>query len=511
MKILNKYIGAIVLVVTCCIALLIYDEYGIGWDELQQHRMGEINYNYVFKGDQSLFRFEDRDYGVAFELPLMIIENVLKLNDSREVFLMRHLVTHLLFIVSAFFCFLLVDFLYKNKLLATISFLLIVLSPRLFAQSFFNSKDIPFMSMFLICFFLIAIAFNKKNNIRFILSGISVGLLINIRIAGVILLCCVLLSLIIDFFLSKGDKKLRQQNIHLILLFFTITLATIIICWPFLWTNPFGHFAFAFKNMAVFRWDGNVLFNGDYVNVRNLDWYYSIVWFTITTPIVYLLAGFWGIILFIVKFSKRPIQYLHNTKERNNIYYSICFLVPIAAVIILKSVIYDGWRQLYFIYPSFVLLAIYGLNFLFKTRLKYVVISILFLAFSLSTYFMVYNFPFQQVYFNQIVDHNPPEHLRKNFEMDYWGVSYKQSLEYILKYDKSDTISIAIENYPGYANNMILPLKERKRLKYVDLKNAKYFITNYRWHPQDYEDFVQYKWYSIKVLNNSINTIFKLR
>jgi hypothetical protein len=45
MKILNKYIGAIVLVVTCCIALLIYDEYGIGWDELQQHRMGEINYN----------------------------------------------------------------------------------------------------------------------------------------------------------------------------------------------------------------------------------------------------------------------------------------------------------------------------------------------------------------------------------------------------------------------------------------------------------------------------------
>lgn len=511
MKILKKYIGVILLVVTCCIALLTYENYGVGWDELQQHRIGKINYNYVFKGDQSLFDFQDRDYGVAFELPLMIIENIFNLNDSREVFLTRHIITHFFFIVSAFFCFLLIDFLYKNKLLATIGFLLIVLSPRLYAHSFFNSKDIPFMSMFLICFFLVAIAFHKKNNIRFILAGISIGLLINLRIAGVMLFCCVLLSLIIDFFLSKADQKSQKQNVHLILLFFTITIATLIISWPFLWTNPFGHFAFAFKNMAIFRSDENVLFDGVFFNVRNLDWYYGIVWFSITTPLVYLLAGFLGIGLFLIKFLKSPARYLHNSKERNNIYFLICFFVPIAIVVILKSPIYDGWRHLYFIYPSFVLLAIYGLNYLFKTKIKYIAVSILFLAFSLTTYFMIHNFPYQQVYFNKLVDHNPPEYLRKNFEMDYFGVSYRQSLEYILKHDKSDTINIAIENYPGYGNNMILPEEERKRLNYVELKDAKYFVTNYRLHPQDYVDLAPYKWHSIKVLDNSINTIFKLK
>lgn len=270
MKILNKYIGAILLVATCCIALFVYDSYGIGWDELQQHRLGEINYNYVFKGDQSLLSFKDKDYGVAFELPLMIIEKVLNLESSRDVFLSRHLITHFFFLASAFFCFLLVDFIYKNKLLASIGFLLIVLNPRLYAHSFFNTKDIPFMSMFLICFFLIAIAFDKKNNFRFILAGIGIGLLINIRIAGVLLFCCVLLFLIIDCFLCRENKKLKQQNIHLILLLFTVTLATVIISWPFLWNNPFGNFAFAFKNMAVFRFDDNVLFNGDLVNVRSL-------------------------------------------------------------------------------------------------------------------------------------------------------------------------------------------------------------------------------------------------
>jgi hypothetical protein len=263
--------------------------------------------------------------------------------------------------------------------------------------------------------------------------------------------------------------------------------------------------------MAVFRWDENVLFNGDLINVKNLDWYYGIVWFTISTPIIYLLAGFLGIVLFITKFSKHPARYLCNTKERNNIYFIICFLTPIAAVIILKSAIYDGWRQLYFIYPSFVFLSIYGLNYLFKTKIKYIAIGIIFLAFFLTTYFMVYNFPFQQVYFNKLVDHNPPEYLRKNFEMDYFGVSYRQSLEYILKHDKSDTINIAIENYPGYGNNMILLEEERKRLNYVELKDAKYFVTNYRGHSQDYIDLAPHKWHSIKVLNNSINTIFKLR
>ena len=511
MRIFKNYIGIVLIVTASIVALFTYDEYGISWDELQQHRLGELNYNYLFKGDKSLFSFQDKDYGVAFELPLIMIEKVLNLENSRDVFLSRHLITHFFFLASAFFCFLLVDFIYKNKLLASTGFLLIVLNPRLYAHSFLNTKDIPFMSMFLVCFYLIAIAFDKKNNFRFILAGIGLGLLINIRIAGVLLFCCVLFFLIIDYFLCRGNKKLQQQNIYLILLVFTVTLATIIISWPFLWNNPFGNFAFAFKNMAVFRWKGYVLFNGELINVGNLYWYYGIVWFGITTPIVYLFTGLFGIVLLLVKFSKNPSHFLSNTKERNIILYLVCLITPIALVIILKSVIYDGWRQLYFIYPSFVLLVIYGLNYLSKTKIKFLAISVFVLAFSLVLYFMVYNFPFQNIYFNRLVDHSTPEHLRKNFEMDYWGVSYKQSLEYILNVDKSDTINIVVDNYPGYANSMILTEEENKRINYVDFKDAKYFITNYRWHPQDYEEYSKYKWHSIKVMNNSINTIYKLK
>ena len=45
---------------------------------------------------------------------------------------------------------------------------------------------------------------------------------------------------------------------------------------------------------------------------------------------------------------------------------------------------------------------------------------------------MIRNHPFQNVYFNNFLSHDE-QYLRKNFEMDYWGTSYKQALEYVLK------------------------------------------------------------------------------
>ena len=124
---------------------------------------------------------------------------------------------------------------------------------------------------------------------------------------------------------------------------------------------------------------------------------------------------------------------------------------------------------------------------------------------------MFANIPFQHVYFNEFVDKNTPEYLRKRFELDYWGTSYKQSLEYILEEDNSLSIDIAVANLPGKINRFILPPEKQKRINIVDIKDAKYFITNYRWHPQDYTEIGKKKWYSIKVNNNTINAIYKIR
>lgn len=503
----KKYLGLILLLSMGVIALISFDGYGLAWDEPMQRQTGLINYDYIFSGNPDLLEWKDRDYGVAFELPLIFIEKVFRLSDTRDIFLIRHLIAHLFFLISAFFCFLLIDFLYKNKLLATIGFFLIVLQPRIYAHSFFNTKDVPFMAMFLISLYLAAIAFKRKTFVSFIVLGIATGLLINLRIMGVLLPCCIILLLIIDALIEK--KYFHHLNLALVFLF--VSTIVLYVSWPFLWNNPIENFMLAFENMSKFPWDGIVLFNGEFVSTMELGWDYIPLWFSITTPITYLAAGLLGILLFVLHFIREPSSFLNNFKERNNLLFLIFFFVPVVAVIVLQSVLYDGWRQLFFIYPSFVLLAIYGLNFLLKKKLKVIVIAIFVFSFSFNLFFMVRNYPFQQVYFNHFFTFSPPEHIRKNFEMDYWGTSYKQSLEYILQNDDSQSINICVANEPGFSNLQILPTHERDRINNVPVKEASYFITNYRWHPQDYKKFAAFRLHSFKVVDNTVNEIFKLK
>ena len=509
---LKKRAGIVVLLIMGSIGLAIYQDYGVSWDEVAQRSIGAATHDYIFYSNNYLFNFHDRDYGVAFELPLFMLENILNLKSFRNVILMRHLISHFFFITSAFCVFLLVDLLYKNKLLAVIGYLIIVLHPRLYAHSFFNTKDIPFLSIFLICYYINAIAFVRKKTYWFILLGFCTGILINLRIMGILLICCVLLMLSVDALMDRNKEKTdRFHTAKLALAFLASTIITLYATWPFLWPSPIEHFIFALKNMAKFRFGSPVLFKGELIQATALPWDYIPTWFVITTPIPYLAMGLYGIGVLLFQIFKNPFQYLSNTLIRNNLIFLICLFAPIMAVIILKSVLYDGWRQMYFIYPGFALLGIYGLHSLMNTKIKSLIIGCLLLSFCPIVYFMSNNHPFQHVYFNCLVDTSSSEYLRKQFELDYWGTSYKQSLDYILENDSSPIICITGPNHPFIYNISALPKEKAKRVKIVIGRGrADYYITNYRCHPDDYP-FESKRWHSIMVNNSTINGIYKLK
>jgi len=508
---LKKYLGLVLFLIMLFISIFSYKEYGLSWDEPIQRKTGSISYNYIFEHNPHLLSWKDRDYGVAFELPLYMIEKVLKQQDRYDIFCTRHLVTHIFFLLGALAAFLLIDSIYKNKMLATLAFLFLVLNPRIYTHSFFNTKDLPFLSMLIMCLYLTRLAFNKKNIIRFILLGIGVGLLINIRIMGVIVPATILLFLFLDIFFKEGSVK---KNLLLITLFTSISLLVLYASWPFLWHSPIKNFIFAFKNMSKFRWGHSVLFGGQFILAEEIGWQYFPVWFAITTPIIYILTFLTGVGILIANFFRKPIVFFRNNDKRINILFAVCAFAPIMAVIILKSVLYDGWRQLYFVYPPMVFIGIYGLNFLLKRKNKilgYSLISVILLSMTLTASFMIVNYPFNNVYFNALLSKKEPEHIRKSFDMDYWGTSYKQALEYILSNDSSQRISICVANPPGRENIRMLKDQDRKRIRFTSRKNATYFITNFRGHPDDYDDLKEYEYHSFKFSNNTINKIFKLK
>ena len=109
--------GLAALMVFALVGLAVFDDYGVGADEVFQIDLAAGTLNYAlgvlglsdgagfsdFYAEGSLTVF----YGVAFEIPLMLIERALGLESSREIHLMRHLLSHLFFLTGGFFAWLL--------------------------------------------------------------------------------------------------------------------------------------------------------------------------------------------------------------------------------------------------------------------------------------------------------------------------------------------------------------------------------------------------------------------
>lgn len=77
--------------------------------------------------------------------------------------------------------------------------------------------------------------------------------------------------------------------------------------------------------------------------------------------------------------------------------------------------------------------------------------------------------------------------------------------------DNSDTILVSTDNDPCKYNALILPKNQRDRLKLVSVEESEYFITNYRWHPEDHDEYKGKSYFKIKVGDNTINEVFKLK
>ena len=178
--------------------------------------------------------------------------------------------------------------------------------------------------------------------------------------------------------------------------------------------------------------------------------------------------------------------YIKNTQQRHYLLYGACFIGPVAVIILLQSVVYDDWRHVYFIYPAFVMIALYALDKIFTSRYRYAGVLIVVLQLILLLVSMVRIHPFHQVYFNELVSHKE-EYLRKNFDYDYWGSSYKQALSYIMQTDRRDTVKIATPWEPIFLNINFLEEQDRVRIQSVGEGDADYFLTNFRYHPQDFD------------------------
>jgi len=526
-NIINKNYKLVVLIFfifLITLGLCIFKDYGISTDEPIQIQNGLNVWDYITNKNDAYIYSVTNIYGPVFDILVAAVIKILNFyNNQRMVFLTSHFLNFLLFCIGLFFFYKICEKEFKNWKIGILGCIFLILSPRIFADSFYNPKDLPFLSLFIISTYTLITFLDRKNYKNAILHALACGLLIDIRVMGIILPFITILFYFLDIVINKDFKKNKKTFILNIVLYLILLTIFIILFWPFLWKNPIHNFILAFKNMSKYPWDGSNLYFGKFIKATELPWHYPIVWILITTPVLYILFFLIGIVSIIISFRNKTFKLIYNNKK-NSFIFLLYFFIPLITVIVLKSTLYDGWRQLYFIYPAFILIAIIGfiaLYNLIKNKLKNKTsrifstffIIILTANFLNSTYFMIKNHPYQNVYFNEIFQNNML-FIKNNFELDYWGLSYRKELEYILKNDSRKIIKIKAANSPGISNSYILEKDERNRIIYVDdIKQADYFISNYRFHPKEYsfDDFYyESEFYSIKINGAKIAVVYKL-
>jgi hypothetical protein len=480
---------------------------------------------------------------------------------------LRHYFTFLLFYVSVIFFYFLSKNIFQSWKLGLLGSVFLVLSPRIFADSFYNPKDLPFLSAFIIAVFTLQRYLKNKNASFALFHGLATGFAAGIRIIGILIPFFTILLFTLDIVAGKNinnknmlsknvfsqkqnrdpgnmpqdrgqgqeelDKQQDTENIQQglgnlqqypgkqetfnqaksLLVYLFVSITVFLFFMHSLYPKPLGNF------MSDFPYDTpNFLYLGQYISSIDPPWHYLPVNILIMTPILYSLLFFTGMAYFFSGFKKRVAIFYPENK-----YIAIAilwFFMPILAAILLHSNMYNGWRQMYFIYPALLILSLNGVRFLynyFKDRLNsrryYLVSLILTLIFFINSVFfiqlMVRQHPYQYVYHNILAGKNLKE-VKEKFILDYWGLSYKDGLEYILKTDDRERIKVTEIGCGNETREYLLTESDNTKLVFVqNIDDAEYLLINYK--SDDANLDLKNKVYSLIVNEGEILSVYKLK
>ena len=449
--------------------LAVLDDYGVSWDEPCDRMRATEAWDFL-AGDEEGYSDElcsVRLYGPSFDWALLFAERALGIESGRGAYVSQHLLIHLTHLIGGLFLYLLARRLSGKSLVGLFALLIFLLHPRLYAHSFFNSKDIAFLAMFIATLFLTRRAFSRDRVGAFALLGVGVGVLVNLRIMGVMLLAAIPALRALDFALAQ-DWPERKRVLLSTGAFALMAGLVFFALLPYLWADPVGRAAEWWATLSAHPYKPEELFRGALYRSDEHTPDYVPVWFSITSPPFALALGLVGATAVLARAAMAPHAAMRSGSLRFGLLLIGCVAAPVAAVILLDANVYHGWRHVYFLWAPFSLLAALGLAWLAsalrRARLRAAVYGAAGAGLAATLVSMALIHPSQQISFNFLVDRVAPEHLRTQYVMDYWGHGIQQAFVWLAR---SGIVSSDVENASGdaeLAETGILPAAHRMNL-----------------------------------------------
>ena len=450
------------------IGAAILDDYGVSIDENKQREIAETNWRYIAGEGEPRFELpHNRYYGVAFELPVLLAEKAMGLDDRRHIHLLRHAASHLLFLAGALCCGLLARRMTGSTAAAFLAFALFVLQPRIYAHAFFNSKDVPALALFAVCLYLAHRAFRRGGPGAFLLCGAAAAILTDLRIpAGLVLAAAVAGLLVLDRTLASGPAA-RRRVLASLAAFAAGWAGVLYAVSPYMWADGPAALIDAVETLADHPNPASVLFQGRVLLPWSLPAHYFPVWFAVSTPPILLALGLAGFVLVLRRGLARPGAALRNTPARFALLVAACWAGPPLAAAIFDGHAYDDWRHLFFIHAPFCVLAALGAAAFARAARRTagggkaalrVLAGAGAAAAAASTVLL---HPHQQVYFNGLEDRTTTGRIRERYDFGYWGPAFRAGIERALA--ERPGADLRLCGSAGYAwmNAAVLPGADR--------------------------------------------------
>lgn len=444
-KIKYRLIFYAILSVFLIISLATLSDYGMTWDEAAQHHVGQVTIDFL-KGKTTDFNFQRDDlkyYGPFFEMINYYFSSSLLESFNISYVSAFHILIILTAGLGLLFLFWLTSALLGEQI-ALLSCTFLMLLPRYAAHAQYNSKDIPLATFFIIVLFFLYSGFSKRKIRHVILAGVFLGLGIATRMDLILVLPVFFIAYSLHLIFEKkilANPKiiasLKPDFISLAIVSFFGLLAAFI-AWPVLWKSP-KILIESFFFFLHHTWQGQIFYFNQFYTAASLPWHYAPFFILTTLPLVILIL-----------FSGGLYKIGRELKQKKNIFiYSLLLswiLIRIIIALLPGAIRYDGMRHFLMIMPAITIIAAIGLSWLLALikekfssqykKISIVIISIIFL--SLTTEF-IRIYPFGDSYFNEITRLAIPSHIENHLEIEYWGATYRQGVDWLNKNASSNS------------------------------------------------------------------------
>ncbi len=459
------------------VGLLVYDEYGIAWDEPGLLHYGNLLLDHYAPGGEWETYMSLRFYGPVGPLALALTDRL----TAGPAFPAGHLTNFAFYFAGVAAFYALCRFQFRDRMWGLLGATFLVLSPRVFSHGFVNPKDLPLMSAFVVAIYLLVRFLDSYNRRWIVLCGIATAVATAVRVGGFFVVALAVAAVAADLVARRrrdpewrGTVRTAAVSLGLYVL---VASAGTIALWPFLWDNPVVRFYEAGTVMANFlEGPSSVFHRGRVLPATDVPWHYLPVWMGVTTPPLYMGLALTG----LLSLQAPAKAFVERTRERFLFLYVAWGFVPLIAIAALDSPLYDDWRMALFVYPAFLLLAVAGAREVARwvtrsaARRPLALGAAAVLGISLFWTFgaMVRLHPYQTAYFNVFAGDEPEQ----RFDVDYWGLSYREALDRLLNLEPGPVV-LHVCSGPGRDNAEMIDSDRAERLQYVEaIADARYTL-----------------------------------